>query len=245
MMLAILFGLSMDYQVFLVSRMHEEWVQHRGQLALGADRPGRDRPRDHRGGDDHDPRLRVVPARRPAGDRGVRHRPRERGLPRRVHPAHRARARGDAPDRRPQLVAAARCSTACCRASPWRARRASARTAQPRSRGRRPRRARGTTRRPRSRSSGRSGPASSGTTSSSAPSSVITAGTSRQRTIVASTATATPMPTPNCLTVGSPLMTKAKKTLTMISAAEVMTRPVCATPSMTAWRLSPVRSRPP
>jgi RND superfamily putative drug exporter len=26
MMLAILFGLSMDYQVFLVSRMHEEWV---------------------------------------------------------------------------------------------------------------------------------------------------------------------------------------------------------------------------
>ncbi len=27
MMLAILFGLSMDYQVFLVSRMHEEWVK--------------------------------------------------------------------------------------------------------------------------------------------------------------------------------------------------------------------------
>lgn len=27
MMLAILFGLSMDYQVFLVSRMNEEWVQ--------------------------------------------------------------------------------------------------------------------------------------------------------------------------------------------------------------------------
>lgn len=26
MMVAILFGLSMDYQVFLVSRMHEEWV---------------------------------------------------------------------------------------------------------------------------------------------------------------------------------------------------------------------------
>jgi RND superfamily putative drug exporter len=29
MMLAILFGLSMDYQVFLVSRMHEEWAAHR------------------------------------------------------------------------------------------------------------------------------------------------------------------------------------------------------------------------
>jgi putative drug exporter of the RND superfamily len=29
LMLAILFGLSMDYQVFLVSRMHEEWVHAR------------------------------------------------------------------------------------------------------------------------------------------------------------------------------------------------------------------------
>ncbi len=43
MMLAILFGLSMDYQVFLVSRMHEEWVHTRnnrravtfGQAATG------------------------------------------------------------------------------------------------------------------------------------------------------------------------------------------------------------------
>jgi RND superfamily putative drug exporter len=43
MMLAILFGLSMDYQVFLVSRMHEEWVHSRdntysvtvGQAATG------------------------------------------------------------------------------------------------------------------------------------------------------------------------------------------------------------------
>jgi putative drug exporter of the RND superfamily len=29
MMVAILFGLSMDYQVFLVSRMHEEWLHTR------------------------------------------------------------------------------------------------------------------------------------------------------------------------------------------------------------------------
>ena len=43
MMLAILFGLSMDYQVFLVSRMHEEWLRTRrnrravstGQAATG------------------------------------------------------------------------------------------------------------------------------------------------------------------------------------------------------------------
>jgi putative drug exporter of the RND superfamily len=35
MMLAILFGLSMDYQVFLVSRMHEEWVHtHRNRRAV-------------------------------------------------------------------------------------------------------------------------------------------------------------------------------------------------------------------
>ena len=43
LMLAVLFGLSMDYQVFLVSRMHEEWVHTRdnrravitGQAATG------------------------------------------------------------------------------------------------------------------------------------------------------------------------------------------------------------------
>lgn len=35
MMLAILFGLSMDYQVFLVSRMHEEWVHtHHSRRAI-------------------------------------------------------------------------------------------------------------------------------------------------------------------------------------------------------------------
>ena len=43
LMLAILFGLSMDYQVFLVSRMHEEWVHT------------------------HDNRHSVIPGRRPPG----------------------------------------------------------------------------------------------------------------------------------------------------------------------------------
>ena len=42
-MLSILFGLSMDYQVFLVSRMHEEWVQTQRQRARGPDR-ARPRP---------------------------------------------------------------------------------------------------------------------------------------------------------------------------------------------------------
>ena len=36
-MIAILFGLSMDYQVFLVSRMHEEWV-HTGDNELAITR---------------------------------------------------------------------------------------------------------------------------------------------------------------------------------------------------------------
>jgi RND superfamily putative drug exporter len=43
MMLAVLFGLSMDYEVFLVSRIHEEWLHtgdndvavRRGQAATG------------------------------------------------------------------------------------------------------------------------------------------------------------------------------------------------------------------
>ena len=42
-MLAILFGLSMDYQVFLVSRMHEEWVHTRRQRA-GRSASARPRP---------------------------------------------------------------------------------------------------------------------------------------------------------------------------------------------------------
>jgi RND superfamily putative drug exporter len=44
MMLAILFGLSMDYQVFLVSRMHEEWVHthdNRQAVTIGQASTGR------------------------------------------------------------------------------------------------------------------------------------------------------------------------------------------------------------
>jgi RND superfamily putative drug exporter len=43
-MLAVLFGLSMDYQVFLVSRMHEEWVHsrdNRRSVVLGQATTGR------------------------------------------------------------------------------------------------------------------------------------------------------------------------------------------------------------
>jgi RND superfamily putative drug exporter len=44
MMFAILFGLSMDYQVFLVSRMHEEWLRtgdNRTAVRLGLARTGK------------------------------------------------------------------------------------------------------------------------------------------------------------------------------------------------------------
>ena len=104
--LAILFGLSMDYQVFLVSRMNEEWVHGRrnsdavrtGQVETG----------------------RVITAAATimicvfltfsflgyARRRRVRHRAGRRGRAGRVHPADRAGARRDAPIRQRQLVAA-------------------------------------------------------------------------------------------------------------------------------------------
>ncbi len=71
------------------------------------------------------------------------------------------------------------------------------------------------------------------------PISSITAGTRRQRTMVESSAIATASPTPNSFTTGSPLSTKLAKTQTMIPAAEVITRPVLASPSTTARRWSP------
>ena len=66
------------------------------------------------------------------------------------------------------------------------------------------------------------------------PISAITAGTNRQRTIVASIAIATDRPTPNCLMIASSVRMKLENTQTMISAAEVITRPVDARPSITA-----------
>ena len=47
-------------------------------------------------------------------------------------------------------------------------------------------------------------------------------------------AIATDNPTPNCLMIASSVRMKLEKTQTMISAAEVITRPVEARPSTTA-----------
>ena len=97
--LAILFGLSMDYQVFLVSRMNEEWVH--GRRNSVAVRTGQVET------------ARVITAAATimicvfltfsflghAGRRRVRHRAGCGGRAGRVHPPHRARAGRDAPVR--------------------------------------------------------------------------------------------------------------------------------------------------
>ena len=106
LMFAILFGLSMDYEVFLVSRMHEEWVRTgdaRRSVTVGQAETGR-----------------VITAaalimilvfaviylRRPARHQGVRPRFRGRHLRRRLcHPDHPG-AVGDAPPRTGELVVA-------------------------------------------------------------------------------------------------------------------------------------------
>ena len=84
MVFAILFGLSMDYEVFLVSRIYEEWHK-RGDNTRGHQaRSGRDRPDDHRGRRDHGAGLRCLHPRGRARDQAVRHRPGRRRLPRRA-----------------------------------------------------------------------------------------------------------------------------------------------------------------
>ena len=104
MMFAILFGLSMDYEVFLMTHVRERFHVD-GRPARGGDRgPGRDRPRHHVGGADHGQRvLRVHPQRRPEHQA--------------VRPGHGRRRRGRRDDR--ALPARARPSCRCSAASAW------------------------------------------------------------------------------------------------------------------------------
>ena len=74
------------------------------------------------------------------------------------------------------------------------------------------------------------------------PSSRIVAGTSRARTTVASTSSATSMPTPIILMNTIPEVAKAPMTTASSRAALVMIRPVRCRPIATAAVLSPVRS---
>jgi hypothetical protein len=68
----------------------------------------------------------------------------------------------------------------------------------------------------------------------------MVAGTSTIRTIVASSRIATARPRPVILTNGEGWATKLRNTTVMISAADVITRPVAAMPRATDSVLSPV-----
>ena len=74
MMFAILFGLSMDYEVFLISRIREEYLKDGDTAASGRRRPGEDGAGDHRRGGDHDRRLPGVPGRAGRLPQAARHR---------------------------------------------------------------------------------------------------------------------------------------------------------------------------
>ena len=104
MVFAVVFGLSMDYEVFLVSRMHEEWVHTARREVRGAPRPGDDRPRRDRGGDHHDRGLRRLRDRQRAGAGDDGRRLRRGDLHRRVHHPAAAAAGGDAPRRAGDVV---------------------------------------------------------------------------------------------------------------------------------------------
>ena len=68
LMFTILFGLSMDYEVFLLSRVREDWLATGDPHAQRGPRPGVDRSGDHQRGGDHDRGVRRVRA-RPGRDR--------------------------------------------------------------------------------------------------------------------------------------------------------------------------------
>ena len=104
MMFAILFGLSMDYEVFLISRIREEYLKDGERPQGGRRRPREDRARDHGGGGDHGRRVPRLPGGAGRVPEAVRDRARVGDLPRRHARADGAGARRDAAARRPQLV---------------------------------------------------------------------------------------------------------------------------------------------
>ena len=123
MMFAILFGLSMDYEVFLLSPGPGGVRAHRRQPQRASSTVWPHRAGDHVGRPDHDQRVRRVRADAGRRDQDVRPRPGGRRVRRRDGRAHGARAGDDGAAGRRQLVAAAAGSTACCPTSTSRARR--------------------------------------------------------------------------------------------------------------------------
>ena len=63
-MFAILFGLSMDYEVFLLSRVREEYLKHGDSHQSVVDGLEQHRPGDHQRGPHHDQRVRCLRPRR-------------------------------------------------------------------------------------------------------------------------------------------------------------------------------------
>ena len=106
MMFAILFGLSMDYEVFLLSRVREEYLRTgdaRSSVPAGL---AADRARHHVGRAHHDLRVPQLRARGRADREDDGPRSRDRGVRRRHDHPHGARARDDGAARRRELVAA-------------------------------------------------------------------------------------------------------------------------------------------
>ena len=103
MLFAILFGLSMDYEVFLVMRIHEEWLRS-GDNHEAVRAGSRRRRHHHRGRRDHDRGVRLVHLGRRAHHQGVRPGPGRGDLRRRGHHPHGIGARADAPDGQGELV---------------------------------------------------------------------------------------------------------------------------------------------
>ena len=111
MLFAVIFGLSMDYEVFLLSRIKEEY-DRTGDNAHGRRRRARRHgPGDHRRGRDHGVRVRGLRARPRPLAQAVRARHGHRGAHRRHDRPARARARDDGAARRQELVDPERGST--------------------------------------------------------------------------------------------------------------------------------------
>ena len=106
MLFAVLFGLSMDYEVFLLSRMKEEYERTGDAVNSVADGLAATAQSHHRGRIDHGVRVRQLRARGPARHQDVRSGPRRRRRGRRQPGAHAHRAVHHGTARGPQLVAA-------------------------------------------------------------------------------------------------------------------------------------------
>ena len=104
MLFAIVFGLSMDYEVFLLSRIKEEYDRTHDNATAVAHGLAQDRTSHHRRRRRHDLRLRQLRALRPASPEAHRPRPGLRRVHRRHRRATRARPGHDGAPRRPQLV---------------------------------------------------------------------------------------------------------------------------------------------